>query len=112
MVHITQAGSEHIEHIIALNAFVQELHAINLPEIFKRDVDQSALRDYFESQLADKRNLFLIAFANDELVAYLWAQKRDHRASLTARKPRAVVYTAPGLHQEAWPCWTNWILSR
>jgi len=71
---IIKATKSNIPDIIFLNSFVQKIHTINHPDVFKPPANGSDIERFFEQILEKENNYILIAYKGNKALGYIWAE--------------------------------------
>ena len=74
VITFREATVGHAAIIAMLNADVQAIHAVGLPELFKAPAMSDELVAEFATRLLQPENLFLIAVVEDVPAGYLFAE--------------------------------------
>lgn len=70
---IEKATNEHINDIVSLNSFVQEIHREHHPDHFKSsNLVSSEASSFFERTIKTENNYIFIAYIDNIPVGYIW----------------------------------------
>lgn len=75
MCKIRRASDKDISSIIEINLEIHNIHSSEQPNIFKHEVDNDELMEYFVSLLANDENIFFVAEVGNFIVGYCWFKK-------------------------------------
>jgi ribosomal protein S18 acetylase RimI-like enzyme len=82
---IRNATVDDLEALLALNTFVQQRHADELPRLFNSPMKSQQTAETFRHFIADSTSLVLLA-VEKEPVGYLWAQFQNRPANWALRE--------------------------
>jgi ribosomal protein S18 acetylase RimI-like enzyme len=77
---IRNATVDDLDTLLALNTFVQQRHACELPRLFKSPTKSQQTVEIFRNFITDAASLVLLAVGK-EPVGYLWAQFQNRPAN-------------------------------
>ena len=70
---IDKATNEHVNDIVSLNSFVQEIHREHHPDHFKScNLVSPEISGFFERIIETENNYIFIAYKDDNPVGYIW----------------------------------------
>lgn len=73
-MEIIKAAKQNATDIAYLNSFVQEMHFVKHPEIFKRPINDGSDAKFFEDLIEQEDNLILIARKDNKALGYIWVE--------------------------------------
>ena len=73
-VQLHPAELDDVDHLVALNGLVQDLHADLSPQIFRRDWNGAELTQFWQATLSGANGRVLIARAGGQAVGYIWME--------------------------------------
>jgi ribosomal protein S18 acetylase RimI-like enzyme len=82
---IRNATVDDLDTLLALNTFIQQRHADELPRLFKSPTKSQQTVEMFRNFIADSTSLVLLA-VEKEPAGYLWAQFQNRPANWVLQK--------------------------
>jgi ribosomal protein S18 acetylase RimI-like enzyme len=95
-IKIVRASINEIPDIIKLNSFVQELHFVQHPDIFKSTGNDPQVSEFFAKIINQETNHLFVAYQKHTAVGYSWAAL-ETRPDFALKHGRRQVY----IHQIA-----------
>ena len=97
---IIKATTSEVPDIVSLNYYVQEIHHLAHPEVFKPAIADDTAASYFENLVSLDAHNFLLAYIDSDPVGYVWCMVKENPESPLEYSRKRVAINHIAVHKD------------